>query len=252
MELFDCNASFGTPMIRPIRLAETAQELLKEMDYYGISKALVHHARQRDDSPVVGNEILLREIEGIDRLYGTFAILPPQTGELGTLDALLEKMKEKDIRSFWAFPSEHRYSMSKTALSPLYGLMVERNIPLLIPVEESSGVSRWHLIENILSEVPNLTLVVTEHGSWGDDRFFRPLVERYENLYLDISRYELDGGIQDFCRKYGAERFLFGTGFPAFNPGGPIFTLTQADITKKEREKIASGNLERILRRVKL
>jgi hypothetical protein len=64
MQLFDCNASFGTSMIKPVRLAETAQELLKEMDYFGISKALVRHARQRDSSPVVGNEILLREIEG--------------------------------------------------------------------------------------------------------------------------------------------------------------------------------------------
>jgi predicted TIM-barrel fold metal-dependent hydrolase len=130
--------------------------------------------------------------------------------------------------------------------------MVERNIPIFIPVGESSGVSGWHMIENILSEVQELTLVVTDHGAWGDDRFFRPLVERYRNLYLDISKYELDGGIKDFCNKYGAERLLFGTGFPQLNPGGPIFTLIHADITEKERQKIASGNLERILGRVKL
>ena len=62
MKFFDCNTSFGTSMIRPIQFAETAQELLQEMDHYGISEALVHHARQRDDSPVVGNEMLLDEI----------------------------------------------------------------------------------------------------------------------------------------------------------------------------------------------
>jgi predicted TIM-barrel fold metal-dependent hydrolase len=135
------------------------------MDYFGISKALVRHTKQRDGSPVVGNEILLREIEGNDRLYGAFAILPLQTGELGTIDTLLKKMKEKNVRSFLAFPSEHRYSMSRTALSPLYDLMVERNIPIFIPVGESSGVSGWHMIENILSEVQELTLVVTDHNS---------------------------------------------------------------------------------------
>ena len=69
---------------------------------------------------------------------------------------------------------------------------------------------------------------------------------------MDISRYELDGGIRDFCANYGAERLLFGTGFPRWNPGGPILMLAQADITSKERELIASGNLLRILRRVKL
>jgi len=253
VKLFDCNAGFGTSMLRPIRFAETAQGLLKEMDYYGISEALVYHARQRDDSPVVGNELLLDEIDGFDRLHGTFTILPLQTGELGSLEAILEKMRTKDIRAFWSFPAEHKYLMTRIALAPLYDLMVQRNIPLFISVNEScDGISGWYLIEKILSDVPDLTLVVTEHGSWGHDRFFRPLIEKYENLCLDISRYELDGGISDFCAKYEAERLLFGTGFPRWNPGGPILTLAQADITTKEREMIASGNLERILRRVKL
>jgi len=161
-------------MIRPVRFAETAQELLKEMDFYGISEALVHHARQRDDSPVVGNEILLKEIDGFDRLHGTFAILPMQTGELGSLEEILEIIRAANVQAFWAFPAEHKYLMTRTALNPLYDLMVEREIPLFISVNGScGGISGWYLIENILSDAEELTLVVTEHGSWGHDRFFR-------------------------------------------------------------------------------
>jgi len=253
LKFFDCNISFGTLMLRPIRFAETVQELLAEMSYYNISEALVHHAKQRDDSPLIGNEILLKEIEGFDRLHGTLAILPLQTGELRSIEAIMNKMRAKDIRAFWAFPAEHRYSMSRTALGAFYDLMVERNIPLFIHINEScEGLTGWRLIETILADVPDLTLVVTEHGSWGQDRFFRPLIEKYENLYLEISRYELDGGIKDFCKRYGAERLLFGTGFPGWNPGGPILMLAQADISMRERDMIASGNLERILGRVRL
>lgn len=240
-------------MIKPIRYAETVRDLLKEMDFYGIDEALVFHSRQRDDSPVVGNKILINEIKGVGRLYGAFATLPPQTGEMGSFEDLLDKMRLGNIRAFRAFPSEHRFLMTKTALEPLYDFMVERHIPLFISINEScGGISGWYLIEKIMSGVPSLTLIVTEHGSWGQDRFFRPLIERYENLYLDISRYELDGGISDFCTKYGAERLLFGTGYPWWNPGGPILMLSQADITSKEREMIASGNLKRILGRVRI
>ncbi|MEM2427861.1 MAG: amidohydrolase family protein [Candidatus Bathyarchaeia archaeon] len=253
LEFFDCNACFGRPMIRPIRYAESAKELLEEMDFYGIKEALVFHSRQRDDSPVVGNEILASEIKGIGRLYGVFAILPPQTGEMGSFEDLLEKMKLNRIKAFRAFPSEHKFLMTRTALGSLYDFMIEGNIPLFISINEScGGISGWYLIEQILSDAPDLTLVVTEHGSWGQDRFFRPLIEKYENLYLDISRYELDGGISDFCAKYGAERLLFGTGYPWWNPGGPILMLAQADITSKERGMIASGNIRRILRRVRI
>lgn len=252
MKFFDCNASFGTPMVPPLRYAETAQELLREMDHYGIAQALVHHARQREDSPVVGNSILLDEIEGIDRLHGTLAILPTQTGELGTAEAILNLIRGRRIRALWAFPAEHKYSMSRTALGDLYVLMTERKIPLFLNISESSGIAGWYLVEKILSDVPDLTLILTEHGSWGQDRLFRPLVEKHENLYLDISRYELDGGIRDFVGKYGADRLLFGTAFPDWNPGGPLLTLMHADIADREREMIASGNLERILGRVRL
>ena len=62
----------------------------------------------------------------------------------------------------------------------------------------------------------------------------------------------MDGGVSDFCRKYGADRLLFGTGYPHLNPGGTILMLMHADITSREREMIASGNLERILRRIKV
>lgn len=253
MKLFDCNACFGTSMLRPLRYAEKKEELLAEMDYYGIAEAIVYHARQKDDSPVLGNDILIRTIKDAPRLHGVFAILPLQTGELGSLDEILSRMRENGIRAFRAFPSEHKYLMTKTSLSSLYELMCDRKIPLFISINEScGGISGWYLIEKILSDAPELTLIVTEHGSWGQDRYFRPLVEKYENLYLDTSRYELDGGIRDFCRKYGADRLLFGTGFPNWNPGGPILTLLHADISSKEREAIASGNLERILGRVRL
>lgn len=132
--------------------------------------------------------------------------------------------------------------------------MAEKNIMLFISVSEyCGGISGWYPIKKILSDVPDLTLVVTEHGSWDQDRFFSPLIEKYKNLFLDTSRYELDvEGIADFCAKYGADRLLFGTSFPIWNPSGLILTLAQADIMTKEREMIASGNIERMLRKVKL
>ena len=99
---------------------------------------------------------------------------------------------------------------------------------------------------------PKLTFVVTNHGSWGHDRYFRGLVEKYENLHIDTSRYELDGGIPDFCKKYGPDRILFGSNYPHTNIGGPMLTLAHADISDSDKEAIAGGNLKRLLGRVRL
>jgi len=117
-------------MVRSFWFAEKVQELLDEMNYYGISEALVYHARHSGDSPVVGNEILQNEIDRFERLHGTLAILPLQTRELGTLETILEKTRKHSIRAFYVFPSEHKYLMTRTSLAALYDFTVDRNIPL--------------------------------------------------------------------------------------------------------------------------
>ncbi len=253
MEFFDCNASYGALEVPPPSFAENPHKLLEEMDFCGVQEALVHHAAQRDDSPLVGNSLLSEEIQGLDRLHGTWAILPPRTGEQGGVGAFLEGMKQNRVQALWAYPAEHRFLMTRTALGPLYDVMVEKRIPLFFSVTEScGGVSGWLLVEQVLAATPELTLVVTDHGSWGDDRFFRPLLEAYGNLHIDTSRYELDGGLAALCHKYGPERLLFGTGYPQMNMGGPVLTLTSADISDRDRGAIAGGNLRRMLGSVRL
>jgi predicted TIM-barrel fold metal-dependent hydrolase len=103
------------------------------------------------------------------------------------------------------------------------------------------------LLTNLLTEYPTLTVVLMAHGSWGEDRFFRPLLDRYPGLHLDISRYELDGGLVELVGRYGAERLLYGSNFPATTMGGPRLMLVRAAISEADRAAIAGGNLKRLL-----
>ncbi|MEM2914369.1 MAG: amidohydrolase family protein [Candidatus Bathyarchaeia archaeon] len=252
MKFFDCNASLGPVSAPPPKIAKTAKDLLDEMDFCGIDEALVYHGAQMDDSPVVGNQLLIEETEGLERLHRSWAILPPQTEELPPIDQFLTLMKKYKVRALRAFPSKHRYLLNRTSFGSLFDVLVERHIPLFISVKESvGGVSDWSLIEDVLIENSDLPVVVTDHGTWGQDRYFRPLIEKYENFYIDTSRYELCGGIEAFCKKYGSDRILFGTGFPEIKIGGVLLALIHSDISTKEKEAIAHRNLEKLLRRVR-
>lgn len=253
MELFDCYAFFGRSMIPSLKRVDEAADLIAEMDCWGISDALVFHVAIQDECPTVGNELVVKEIAKYNRLHGTWAILPHQTGELGTPEEFIAQMKKYGICALWTFPAEHKYLLTATTFGPLFELMIQRKIPLFLSVLESSGgLSGWMLVEHLLHEFPRLSLVVTEHGWWGQDRYCRPLLEKYENLYIDTSRYELDGGIADLCHKYGPHRFLFGTLFSKYYMGGPVLTLLHADITEEERRVIAGDNLRRLLKEEKL
>jgi predicted TIM-barrel fold metal-dependent hydrolase len=103
-----------------------------------------------------------------------------------------------------------------------------------------------------MAEVPDLTLIITEHGSWGCDRFFRPLLETYERVHLDTTLYFLDGGIEDLVSTYGPGRLLFGSGLPERYPGGMMMYLRHCQIDDEARAAIAGDNLARLLEEVEL
>lgn len=251
---FDCNASLGAPALGGYRPCPTARDLLDELNWAGIDQALVHHALMREQSPVVGNAALAAAIAGHERLVGTWAILPPQTAELPAAEVFFADMACHNVRALWAYPEEHRYLLDRVTCGAFLDEVCERRIPLFLP--RDAGGPRppdtWNLVYRLLEHYPRLTVVIAAHGPWGEDRYFRPLLERYQRFHLDISRYELDRGLADVVRAYGPERLLFGTNYPAHSMGGARLMVAHADLTDAARRAIAGGNLSRLLAEVEL
>jgi predicted TIM-barrel fold metal-dependent hydrolase len=251
---YDCNVSFGANGAGVFRPCLSVEELLAEMDWVGVERALVYHALMREQSPVVGNAVLAESIAGQPRLAGTWAILPPQTGELPPAGEFFKAMARANIRALWAFPEEHRYILDRLTFGSFLDELSERRIPLLLP-REAGGPrppDTWNLVYRLLGQYPQLTLILTGHGPWGEDRYFRPLLERYPRFYLEISRYELDCGLRELVATYGPERLLYGSGFPRFAMGGPRLMLAQAEIGAEAKRAIAGDNLRKLLAEVQL
>jgi predicted TIM-barrel fold metal-dependent hydrolase len=250
---FDCNVSFGAPPKPGLREAVRAEELLEEMNHCGVDEALVTCALQRTGSPLVGNPLVVAETRSHPRLHPAWAILPSQTGEFATVPSLVAQLRDTGVRALWTWPSMHNYLLDTNTFGPLLEEMVARRLPLFLPQTESSGsLSGWSLVSALLSDFPRLTVVATGQSVWGQDRYFRPLVDRYPNLYLETSHYELAHGLRAFYERYGAERMLFGSAFPKRYMGGAVFQLAQADLPDAAIQAIAGGNLRRMLSEVVL
>jgi len=261
MKFFDCNSSYGILDVPPVQYAATPADLLAEMDFCAVDEALVTCAAQRCDSPLVGNELVLEQTRAQPRLHPAWVLLPPQTEEQApTVDQFLADMGRAGVKALWAFPARNKYLLNATTLGPVFEELIEHSIPLFFPLEEAvpnmGGHPTYHLgwqmVDTLLSQFPRLTFVVANPMVWGQDRYFRPLIERYPHLYLDIGAYEQGRGLEDFCRKYGAERLLFGTHYPEIPMGGPVLNVLHADISEADREMIGAGNLTRLLQEVKL
>jgi predicted TIM-barrel fold metal-dependent hydrolase len=249
MEFFDCNAFFGLPMQRPLLPVATADDLLKEMDKAGIGKSLVWHISQHDYSPIAGNSILAESISHHERLLGCWTLVPNQARELPEPGELFKEMKRSGIYALRTFPRSHKFLLNSVSMGDILEAMVERKVPLLLSLIRGMD---WQEIYYILSEFPDLVCVICDHGCWGMDRLFRPLIERYANVYIDTAQYLLDGGIESFVEDYGHERILFGSGFPERYYGGLMLQIAHSDISNDACEAIAGGNLERIISEVEL
>lgn len=244
MHFFDCNAFFGLPMVRPLAPVPTAEALLAEMDRAGVDKALVWHIAQHDASPQVGNRLLADAIRPHPRLVGCWTILPNQAREFPPLPVFIDQMREARVRALRAFPNSHKFLANAVSVGDWLEAMVARRIPLFLSMRR--GIE-WRAVYDLLAEFPDLACVICDHGCWGEDRLFRPLLERYPNVYVDTAQYLLDGGIESLVADYGGRRLLYGSGFPESYMGGMMLALRHARIPDEAKAAISSGNLERIL-----
>ncbi len=248
---FDCNITYGPKHIPPLKQANTPEELLAEMDHCGIDEALITSTAQRS-SPWDGNLRLVEEVKGFPRLHPAWVLLPHQTGEMPPPHQLVEEMIKNRVAALWALPGEHHYILDGVSFGSLFEEMIAHHIPLFYSLSDLGDTpAGWREVSRLLKDFPELTLIAVNQSVWGEDHFFRPLVEKFPNFHMDTSHYELANGLRDFYLKYGAERWLFGTAFPKRCMGGSLMQLINTDIPIDAKQAIASGNLKRLLAQVK-
>lgn len=247
---FDCRASFGMRSYRAPGSFYKKEDLLKKMADYSIEGALVYHSMAKEYDPQVGNEMLCSELEGETKLFPVWVVLPHYTGEFDPPERLLKSMREHGVKAVTMFPSPscQNYSFAEFTCGGLFRMCAEHRIPLFIDLDQMGG---FRAVDALCSAYPDLPLVVTKVG-YRVDRDLYPLMEKYRNFYIEISGYKVMDGIRQLCRRFGAQRLLFGTGMPETSGAAAVGLVSYADISDGEKQLIASKNLLKLLGGVRL
>ena len=90
--------------------------------------------------------------------------------------------------------------------------------------------------------------IVMFHLGYRSQRMLVSLMKAFANVYLSVgSPYSVHLGLESMAGHVGAERLLFGTGFPYAEPMASITMLTYSDLSDADKQLVGSGNLDRLI-----
>lgn len=245
MPFFDVNLYAGLPKNHVPGAVESGELLLKKLDECGIDKCVAWHIDQYDYAPSEGNNLAAKISGENEKIFGCWTILPPQTEETAAGNDFFASMKQNRIAALRAFPAHHRFLLDRIVFGNFLGEVEQRKIPLILSLEKGNS---WQGVYSLMKDFPALTCILCDTGIWGAGRYIWPLLEKYENIYVETSLLALGyGQMEATAGKYGAHRIIFGSGFPERYPEAAICEVLHARISSSDREKIAFRNLEQII-----
>jgi hypothetical protein len=245
---FDCDVMIGTSQIPIPDEMPDAGALLKQMDRYGIDKALIYY---RDGLNGRG----AGEAAKSDRLELCWVLSLVLSGSKDHLEDQVDRMMESGAKAarFLASdgPSDPPLIIKPFLLGKLYEKLQQHRAPLLIegaPLYRQVGMARYGLedIDAICSEFPGLPIILLRtHRSLETQLVL--MMRKHRNVYYSHTLTTLYGQLEQSVEKMGVDRVLYGSQMPYADPSLPIGMLNYADLTPEQKSRIAGGNLQKLL-----
>jgi predicted TIM-barrel fold metal-dependent hydrolase len=241
--LFDGQAGFGGAR-RGQSWVPTAEELLGHMERLSIARALVRtDFEEMDSDPVFSNRALYQVCARHESLVPCPTVLPSGHGDVPSEREQIDELIAERSGAAALRPGEDGWSTAEWCAGTLLSLLEERHIPVLC----RHSALGFDAVADMAKRHPGLPIVMF-HVGYRTQRMLVPLMKAFANVYLAIgSPYSVHLGIESTASQVGAERLLFGTGFPYSEPTASVTMLTYSDLNDADKQLVGAGNLDRLI-----
>lgn len=153
------------------------------------------------------------------------------------------------LRGMKLHPDTQKVNMDDDRLMRIYEL-IEGRMPLVMHCGDyRTDFSHPRRMKRILHEFPNLVVDAAHFGGWSVFDLAVEYLEN-ENCFLDMSSSQKFLGrrrTRELCEIYGADRILFGSDFPMWDPSEELEMFESLDFPKADFEKMTWHNAERFV-----
>jgi predicted TIM-barrel fold metal-dependent hydrolase len=255
-QLFDCHlhcpAESGEQW-QWHKVTHTFDDFVRYLDTNGVQRGIINSQRSYATTPeefVAGNREVARFAEkSKGRFLGACVVNPLYIEEsLREIEYCHNQLGFVWVGELCNYMVPYLYSIREFEL--LVEQVIKLNMVLALHTEQGE-------MEYIAGKFPQATIAFAHFGDDHeyDDIFKRiDIVARNPNFYLDTSGYGHDrvGVLEYAVEKIGPDRVLFGSDFSINDPGTVIARIRNAFITPEQKQKIFSGNLQVLLKKVQI
>lgn len=243
--LIDCDAWLSSPE-KDIADCQDTMAGLK------ISARVVRNRASLLTAPEYHNQQLLQAVAGEKNLLPALFLTPDGVAPEYDLPGYLQKRIAAGLRIAWTAPVLQPYQLEYPFRAwcgeAMFTALSKHRLPLLLEWPDISFTA----LHEVLSAFPELRVILTGLNRLGRQHTLEVLLQKHPGLHLCFSpRFSIHGGYASLCRRYGSERFVWGSGYPEAEGGAALTGLLYAGLETTDLQQVAYLNIERLMQEVR-
>lgn len=191
------------------------------------------------------NDFIIGQVAAQPRFYGYGTIHAAMANVTGEVQYIMEK----GLRGLKMHPDYQLFPIDDPRLFPVYD-MIEDKLPIVFHMgDQRYDYSHPRRLRKVLELFPRLQVIAAHFGGYTmHDKAEELLYDK--NCFFDVSSslmFMEEGVAERYINHYGADRFVYGSDFPMWDPAVEMERFLRLKLTDAQKEQIAHITAEQIL-----
>ncbi len=224
----------------------TVSTLLRQGEKAGIEKFAVLPVALTPDRTRHINDYILSQVAVESRFIGFGTIHAGQEDLTGEVQYILDN----GLHGVKMHPDSQAFFADDPRLFPMYE-MLEGKYPVVLHIGDLRyDYSHPARLRHIIDNFPKLQVIAAHFGGYQMYDTAVECLKDCENCFFDTSSSMMfmePGTAERLINLYGAERFMYGTDYPMWDPAEEVQNFLELKLTAAQKEQIAHKTAEALL-----